>query len=71
MNCPLLLQFADQDIANPPKLIEDAGNRLGERGRIIRYPIDHFDIYLGQHLEKALNDQIAFFQQHLQRKGEG
>jgi fermentation-respiration switch protein FrsA (DUF1100 family) len=63
--CPVLLQFAGQDITNPPALIEDAGKRLGDRGRIIHYPIDHFDIYLGDNFEQAVEDQVAFFRNHL------
>jgi hypothetical protein len=66
VSCPILLQFADLDIANPPKLIADAQERIGKWGQINRYPIDHFDIYLGKHFEKAVSDQIAFFQKHLQ-----
>ena len=33
-------------------------------------PIDHFDIYLGEHFEKAVSDQLEFFKKHLLR-GQG
>ena len=66
VSCPVLLQFADQDITNPPALIADADRRLGDRGRIIHYPIDHFDIYLGDGFEQAVADQLSFFRKHLQ-----
>ena len=65
VSCPVLLQFADRDIINPPALIADADRRLGDRGRIIHYPIDHFDIYLGDSFEQAVADQVSFFQKHL------
>jgi len=67
VSCPVLLQFCDQDIVNPPGLIEDAKKRLGNQGEIIRYPIDHFDIYLGNNFERAANDQLEFFKKHLCR----
>jgi fermentation-respiration switch protein FrsA (DUF1100 family) len=65
VSCPLLLQFADKDIANPPELVEEARERVGDRGQIIRYPIDHFDIYLGHDFERAANDQVEFFRKYL------
>ncbi len=35
------------------------------RGELVRYPIGHFDIYLGDNLERALEDQTAFLQRVL------
>lgn len=65
IQCPVLLQVCDQDISLPAQVIEQARQGLRERGHIIHYPIDHFDIYLGEHLEQAVADQVAFFQKHL------
>jgi fermentation-respiration switch protein FrsA (DUF1100 family) len=65
VGCPVLLQFADLDITNPPALIKEAGKRIAEGSQIIHYPIDHFDIYLGDSFEQAVKDQVSFFQQHL------
>jgi pimeloyl-ACP methyl ester carboxylesterase len=67
VSCPVLLQFCDQDIANPPRLVADAEKRLRNQAEIIRYPIDHFDIYLGSNFEKAVKDQLDFFKKHLDR----
>ena len=67
VSCPVLLQFCDQDIANPPNLVEGAEKRLGNRAEIIRYPIDHFDVYLGSNFERAVKDQLEFFKKHLYR----
>lgn len=33
--------------------------------QVIRYPIDLFDIYLGENFEKAVSDQVAFYKKHL------
>jgi fermentation-respiration switch protein FrsA (DUF1100 family) len=65
VSCPLLLQFAEKDIANPPELVEKARTRLGNRGQIVSYPIDHFEIYLGDNFERAVNDQVEFFRKYL------
>ncbi|UCH10623.1 MAG: alpha/beta fold hydrolase [Fidelibacterota bacterium] len=65
IRCPVLLQGCELDIGVPPSIIEKAQKRLGERAEVIRYPIDHFDIYLGDHFEQAVADQVAFFRKHL------
>ncbi len=65
VRCPVLLQVCDQDIGIPPSIVEKAQQRLGNLARVIRYPIDHFDIYLGEHFEKAVSDQFEFFKKHL------
>lgn len=65
IRCHVLLQVCDYDFAQPPQVVEIAARKLGERARIIRYPIGHFDIYHGDHFEAAVNHQIQFFKQHL------
>ncbi len=65
IRCPVLLQTCDADPSCPPRTVDDAAARLGDRGRVIRHPIGHFDIYRGEHRERALREQIEFFGQHL------
>jgi fermentation-respiration switch protein FrsA (DUF1100 family) len=65
VRCPVLLQVCDKDISLPMSVVEKAEKNLGELAQVIRYPIDHFDIYLGDDFEKAVSDQIAFFEKHL------
>ena len=65
IDCPVLLQVCEHDAGTPPALVEKAARRLGELGQIARYPIDHFDIYVGEQFERAVDDQLAFFQRHL------
>lgn len=66
MDCPVLLQICEEDtITTPPKLVEKALQQLGELGEVIRYPIDHFDVYLGENAERAVADQVQFYQRHL------
>ena len=66
VGCPILMQAADKDISLPIAVVERAETRLGKRAEVIRYPIDHFDIYLGDHFETAVTDQLAFFKKHLE-----
>lgn len=66
VNCPVLLQICEQDLTTtPPKLVEKALKLLGDKGEVIRYPIDHFDVYLGENVERAVADQVEFYKRHL------
>jgi fermentation-respiration switch protein FrsA (DUF1100 family) len=65
VRCPVLLQVCDKDISLPIKTVNKAETLLGKLGEIIHYPIDHFDIYIGNNLEKAVSDQLHFFKKHL------
>lgn len=65
VRCPVLLQLCDLDVTTPASTVEKMKRRLGERLEIVHNPIDHFDIYLGEHFEKAIEEQIAFFGEHL------
>lgn len=65
IHCPVLLQVCDYDIALPVNIVNKAAERLGERAQVIHYPIGHFDIYLGDNFEMAVNDQLTFFNKHL------
>jgi uncharacterized protein len=67
VRCPVLLQVCDYDIALPVRVVKKAEERMGQLARVIHYPINHFDIYLGDNFEKAVNDQIAFFKKHLNK----
>jgi fermentation-respiration switch protein FrsA (DUF1100 family) len=67
IHCPVLLQVCDKDISLPKKVVEKAEKNLGELVEVIHYPIDHFDVYLGDNFEKAVSDQLEFFNKHLTR----
>jgi fermentation-respiration switch protein FrsA (DUF1100 family) len=65
VRCPVLLQVCEKDIGTPSSLVEEAKKRMGKFAEVIHYPIDHFDIYLGENFEKAVSDQLDFFKKHL------
>jgi fermentation-respiration switch protein FrsA (DUF1100 family) len=64
VRCPVLIQVCDKDLSLPMKTVKKV-EKLGIPAKIIHYPIDHFDIYWGENLENAINDQLAFFKKHL------
>lgn len=59
VRCPLLVQVAARDAVTPPEPAERAARRA-IRGKLVRYPIGHFDIYVGEAFERAVADQLAF-----------
>jgi len=67
VRCPVLLQVCEKDISLPLNVVEKAAKHLGKLAEVIRYPIDHFDIYLGDNFEQAVSSQQEFFNKHLTR----
>jgi len=65
VRCPVLLQVCDKDISLPMSVVEKAEKGLGKLAEVIHYPIDHFDIYLGENFKKSVSDQLDFFKKHL------
>jgi len=65
VRCPVLIQSCEKDIGLSKKVVEKAKMKAGELAEVIYYPIDHFDIYLGENFEQAVNDQVEFFRKHL------
>lgn len=65
IRCPVLLQVADKDIYLPEKIVDQAARLLGSRGEVHHFPVDHFDIYQGEHAARALTVQVDFFTRHL------
>ena len=64
MRCPLLIQVAERDsIAATPAAAPTA--ERAPRAELVRYPIAHFDIYLGDARERAIADQLDFLHRHL------
>ncbi len=61
----MLLQVCENDMALPAKVVERAAALLGQHLELIRYPIGHFDIYRGDNLVRAAEDQTYFFKKHL------
>jgi fermentation-respiration switch protein FrsA (DUF1100 family) len=65
VRCPLLVQICEGDSVASTAAAERVVRRAGGKAEVLRYPIGHFDIYLGEHQERAARDQLAFFERHL------
>lgn len=65
VECPVLLQICEEDNLLSERSYRGTAKILGEYAEVKTYPIGHFDIYVGENLEKAVSDQIEFFKKHL------
>jgi pimeloyl-ACP methyl ester carboxylesterase len=65
VRCPVLLQVCEFDSITPISAAKETERQLGKFAEVINYPIGHFDIYIGVNFEKAVRDQLHFFQKHL------
>src|SRR6266480_4519975 len=64
IRCPILFCVADNDDLTPPGPVLKAANKA-PRAEVKRYPIGHFDIYIGEWFERAVADQTDFLKRHL------
>ncbi|WP_254533413.1 alpha/beta hydrolase [Natrinema gelatinilyticum] len=64
ITAPILLCVAEEDQQVSPEfavqVVEHARN-----SEIIRYPVGHFQVYVGEMREQVIEDQLAFLQRHL------
>ncbi|QWF80422.1 alpha/beta hydrolase [Amycolatopsis sp. CA-230715] len=64
LECPALVAVCDRDSVAPPGATLRAA-RAGATAEVKRYPVGHFDIYVGDAFERAVADQIDFLRRHL------
>jgi hypothetical protein len=65
VRCPLLIQMADRDSVAPAESAQRAAWNAPGWAEVRRYPIGHFDIYLGEWFERSIADQLHFLRRHL------
>jgi uncharacterized protein len=63
IDCPVLFCVCDDDSVAPARATLRHAAKA-PRGEIRRYPVGHFDIYLGNPFERAVADQLAFLREH-------
>jgi dienelactone hydrolase len=68
VRAPILFCVCDRDTVTPPKPTLRYA-RTAAKGEIKRYDASHFDIYVGEHFEAAVADQIEFLTRHLTVSG--
>jgi pimeloyl-ACP methyl ester carboxylesterase len=64
IQCPILFCVCDADTVAPAKATLRHAARA-PRGEIQRYPVGHFDIYIGELFERVVADQLAFLHAHV------
>ncbi len=64
VRCPILFCVCDTDTVAPAKATL-RHTAKAPRGEIHRYPVGHFDIYIGEHFERVVTDQLAFLHTHV------
>lgn len=65
VRCPILIQIADRDSVAPPPGARAAAWKAKGRVEVREYPCAHFDIYVGEWRERAIEDQLHFLRRHL------
>jgi pimeloyl-ACP methyl ester carboxylesterase len=59
--CPALIQVCRQDSVAPAAAAVATARRMGNRSELKLYDCGHFAIYVGAVFERAVRDQLAFF----------
>jgi dienelactone hydrolase len=65
VRCPVLLQICENDELAPLSAAEETAEKLGDLAEVKRYPIGHFDIYIGANFERSVADQLEFLLRRL------
>ena len=69
LRCPILVQIADRDAIAPPSAARAAAWRAKGRVEVREYPCAHFEVYVGEWLERVVADQLHFLRRHLGAAG--
>lgn len=64
LRMPMLVTVADKDETVPPEPAARMG-AAAPHGTVIRYPVGHFEIYLGEPFEQTIADQLAWLGAHV------
>lgn len=64
IQCPVLFCVCDADTVAPAKATLRHAAKA-PRGEIRRYPVGHFDIYVGDQFETVISDQLTFLRTHV------
>ena len=66
VKCPVLILVCENDGLVAPDSHVKVAEILGDKVRVIKYPIGHFDIYKGENFERAVKEQIGFVKRCLE-----
>ena len=60
VDCPVLILVCEYDNLVAPDSHVKVAQALGDKAIVKSYPIGHFDIYEGEHFERAVQEMVAF-----------
>ena len=63
VGCPVLIITCENDNLVAPDSHVRVAAALGDKATVVSYPIGHFEIYAGEHFEKAVSGKVAFIDQ--------
>jgi pimeloyl-ACP methyl ester carboxylesterase len=64
VRAPVLVLVGERDQTTPPGPAIRAAERA-QNAELVRYPIGHFEIYVGEWFERAIAEETAFLTRHL------
>jgi pimeloyl-ACP methyl ester carboxylesterase len=62
VDCPVLILVCEFDNLVAPGSHVKVAQALGDRAIVRSYPIGHFDIYEGEHFERAVGEMVALIE---------
>jgi pimeloyl-ACP methyl ester carboxylesterase len=65
IKCPVLIQLGGNDRVVPPAAIRKTAQKAGGSTTLLEYPVDHFDVFVGEWQAKILADEVDFLTQVL------
>jgi pimeloyl-ACP methyl ester carboxylesterase len=65
VRCPALVMYGEKDTLTSADAVEKAAARMADN-TVVRFPFGHFEIYIGQGFEKAVDMQADFLAKHLE-----
>lgn len=65
VECPSLILVCLKDSVASTRATEAVAARIGDKARLLKLPIGHFDIYKGEWFERSNEEQVTFFKDAL------
>ena len=65
ITCPSLIVICLKDSVTSTRAAEAVATRIGDKARLVKLPIGHFDIYKGEGFERSSLEQVKFFKHAL------
>lgn len=64
IRCPVYVALCDPDTVAPNRTAERQTSRAST-AEVHTYPVGHFDIYFGEHFDRAVSDYLDFLRRHV------